>query len=160
LFCTVTTFAALVVFTTWVPNDSVEGDKPTGITPDPVSCAVCGEFGALSLTVSVPKRDPTTVGVKVTEIVQVSFAANVFGDNGQFEVWAKSPEVEIPAMVRGTVWLFCNVRTLTALVAFTDWLPNASDEGDKATGTAPVPVNCVVCGEFGALSLTVNVPVR
>jgi hypothetical protein len=46
------------------------------------------------------------VGVKVIKIVQLSFAASVFGDIGQFEVWAKSPEVEIPAMVRGTVWLF------------------------------------------------------
>jgi hypothetical protein len=43
------------------------------------------------------------VGVKVIEILQLSFAANALGDNGQFEDWAKSLEVEIPAMIRGTV---------------------------------------------------------
>jgi len=94
---------APVVFADWVPNASDEGDKPAGITPVPLNFAVCGEFGALSLTVSVPARAPRAVGVKVIEIVQLSFAANVLGDNGQFEICAKSPEVEIPAMVRGTV---------------------------------------------------------
>ena len=48
----------------------------------------CGEFAALSFTVKVPVRDPVIVGVKVTEIVHVSFAARVFGDIGQFEVCA------------------------------------------------------------------------
>lgn len=31
---------------------------------------------------------------------------------------------------------------------------------DKVTGAVPVPVNVAVCGEFGALSPTVRVPVR
>ena len=103
MFCNVRTSTALVVFTNWMPNPSDGADKPAGVNPVPLNIAVCGEFGALSLTVSVPVRAPRAVGVKVIEIVQLSFAANVFGDKGQFEVCAKSPEVEIPAMVRGTV---------------------------------------------------------
>lgn len=39
-------------------------------------------------------------GVKVIEIVQVSLAPKVFGDSGQFEVCAKSPEAKIPKIVK------------------------------------------------------------
>jgi hypothetical protein len=60
-------------------------------------------LGTLSLTVSVPARAPTVVGVKVTEMVQLSFAAKVFGNNGQFEDSAKSPDVAIAAMAKGAV---------------------------------------------------------
>jgi hypothetical protein len=56
------------------------------------------------LTLSAPVRLPAAVGVKVTEIVQVLLAARVLGDKGQFEVWAKSPEVAIPETVSGVVW--------------------------------------------------------
>ncbi len=103
MFCNVRALTALVVFTDWLANASNETDKPAGVTPLPLRFAVWGELGALSLTVNVPVRVPKAVGVKVTEIVQLSFAANTFGDNGQFEVCAKSPEVEIPAMVTGVV---------------------------------------------------------
>jgi hypothetical protein len=106
LFCRVMLLPALVVLIIWLGKERLAGDRLTGTVPVPLNVAVCGEFGALSRTVSVPVRAPGAVGVKVIEIVHLSFAANVFGDNGQFEVWAKSPEVAIPAMVRGTVWLF------------------------------------------------------
>lgn len=98
-----TVFAALVVLSDRLPNDSDIGDNVTAETPVPVSCSVCGEFEASSLTVSVPVRDPVTAGVKVTEIVQLALGGNAFGDSGQFEVSAKSPEVEMPAIVRATV---------------------------------------------------------
>jgi hypothetical protein len=94
---------ALVVPMAWLPNANDEADKATGVVPVPLSCAVCGEFGALSLTVSVPVTEPVAAGVKLTEIAQLVPAPNVLGDNGQFEVCAKLPVVEIPAMVRGTV---------------------------------------------------------
>lgn len=98
-----TTLAALIIFTDWAPNEIDEGDKPAGTTPLPVNFAVWGEFEALSLTVSVPVRAPRTEGVNVTEMVQLSFTANVLGGIGQFEVWVKSPDVEIVPMVRGAV---------------------------------------------------------
>ena len=93
----------LVVLITWPAKMRLAGDRLAGIVPVPLNVAVCGVLGALSLTVSIPVRPPGAVGVKVTEIVQLTLGASVFGDNGQFEVWAKSPEVEIPAMARGTV---------------------------------------------------------
>ncbi len=67
--------------------------------PVPDRLAACGLVFALSLTVRVPARVPSAVGVNVTEIVQLDPAANVFGDKGQFEVCAKSPEAEIPEIV-------------------------------------------------------------
>ena len=103
LFFTVKVFAVLVVPNTWLPKERLAADRVTEPVPVPLNCAVCGVFGALSLTVSLPVRAPSAVGVKVTEMVQLDFAANVLGDNGQFEVWAKSPEVKIPEIVRGTV---------------------------------------------------------
>ena len=75
----------------------------TGDVPIPLNFAVCGEFEAVSLTVSPPVRAPRAVGVKVTEMLQLSLAPKVFGERGQVEVSAKSPEVEIPEIVRGTV---------------------------------------------------------
>jgi hypothetical protein len=160
LFSNVSDLAVLVPFTDWLANVIDVLDKLAGIIPVPLSCAVCGEFAASSLIVSDPVRTPSTVGVKVTEMLQVSFAANVLGARGQFEVCAKSPEVETTPMVKGTVSLFCKVSTLAALTPFTDWLPNTIDDADKLAGTIPVPLNCAVWGEFEASSVTVKVPVR
>jgi hypothetical protein len=61
------------------------------------------------------------VGVKVTEIVQLDPPASVLGDAGQFEVCAKSPEVEIPKIVSGPDWLFFSVIVLGTLVVVTTW---------------------------------------
>ena len=94
-----------------------------GVTPVPFNFAVCVEFAALSLTVSSPVRAPRAVGVKVIEIVQLSFAASVLGDSGQFEVWAKSPEIEIPVIVKGTVWVLVRTMALAGLVVCTTQLP-------------------------------------
>jgi hypothetical protein len=94
------------------------------------------------------------------EIVQLAPAPNVLGDNGQLEVCAKSPEAEIPKIVSGTVWVFCRIMLLPALVVVITWLGKVRLAGDRVTGTVPVPLNFAVCGEFAALSLTVSVPVR
>ena len=51
--------------------------------PVPVSGTICGLKAALSVTVSVPVRAPTTVGANVTFIVQVPAAASVAGLTGQ-----------------------------------------------------------------------------
>jgi len=123
LFCNVRTKAALVVFTNWTPNPSDGADKAAGVTPIPLKFAVCGEFTTLSLTVSVPVRVPRTVGVKVIASVQLSLAASVFGDSGQFEVWAKSPEIEIAVMVKGTVWLLVRTTVFAVLMVCRTQLP-------------------------------------
>lgn len=114
----------------------------------------------MSFTLSVPVRLPGAVGVKVTEIAQLAPAPRVLGDTGQFEVCPKLPEAEILEIVSGTVWLFFRVTLFAVLVVFITWLAKARLAGDKLTATVPVPLNCAVCGVFGALSLTVSVPVR
>jgi hypothetical protein len=133
--------------------------KPERV-PVPDRLAVCGLPGALSEMDKVPVRVPSAVGVKVTEIAQLAPAPNVLGDNGQVEVCAKSPEVETPQIVSGTVWVFFRVTLFPVLVVLITWLAKVRLTGDRLTGTVPVPIKLAVCGEFGALSLTVSVPVR
>jgi hypothetical protein len=133
--------------------------KPERV-PVPDRPPACGLVLALSVMVSVPVRLPKAVGVNVTEISQVAPAANVLGDNGQVEVWAKSPDVEIPETVSGTVWLFFRVTLCPGLVVLTTRLEKVRLAGSKVTGAVPVPLSSASCGEFVALSLTVSVPVR
>jgi len=71
--------------------------------PVPDRLTVWGLVLALSVMLRVPPRVPSAVGVNVTEIVQPKPAAKVFGEMGQFDVWPKSPEVEIAEMVSATV---------------------------------------------------------
>src|ERR1700676_2474461 len=133
--------------------------KPERV-PVPDRLAVCGLPGALSEMDKVPVLVPSAVGVKVTEIAQVAAAPNVLGDNGQVEVCAKSPEVETPQIVSGTVWVFFRVTLFPVLVVLITWLAKVRLAGDRLTGAVPVQIKLAVCGEFGALSLTVSVPVR
>jgi hypothetical protein len=49
--------------------------------------------------VRLPVLVPSATGVNLTEIVQLDPPANVLGDIGQFDVCAKSPEVEMPEIV-------------------------------------------------------------
>ena len=52
-----------------------------------------------------------------------------------------------------------SVIALAVLLVPTNWLPNASEVGDKVTaGAVPVPVRAAVWGLLGALSVTVSVP--
>jgi hypothetical protein len=127
----------------------------------PDKLTICGLVLALSVMVRFPVRVPRVVGVNVTEIAQVAPAANVLGDSGQVvDACAKSPEVEIPEIVSGIVWLFFRVTLFLALAVPISWLAKVRLAGDKLTGAVPVPLKVVVCGEFETLSLTVRVPVR
>jgi hypothetical protein len=99
---------------------------------------------ALSAIAKIPVREPTAVGVKVTEIAQLAPAPNVAGDNGQVDAGAKLAVVEILAMVSGTVWLFLRVTLFAALVVVTIWLPKERVAFDKLTGAIPVPLNGMV----------------
>ena len=83
----------------------------------------------MSVIVSAPVRTPEAVGVKVTEMVQVCFAASVFGDNGQLEVDAKSPEVDIPPTVSGTVWVLFRTTVLAGVVVWTTQFPKETLDG-------------------------------
>jgi hypothetical protein len=161
VFFTVTTLAALVVPSVCAANVSVVGVAVTitGAVPVPVSFTVCGEFVALSMTVTVPVSVPAAWGVNVTVTEQLAPALRVAG---QLLVCAKSP---VDAIVIGvaTVPVSFTVTTLPALVVPTICAANVSLAGVAVTMTTaatPVPVSFTVCGEFVAVSVIVSVPVR
>src|SRR2546423_14378025 len=78
--------------TFWLPKSGTgDGERLGGATPVPETPAVWGLLLAFSVTVNVALREPVTVGVKVTLMVQVALAAKVEGLIGQLLVWPKSP---------------------------------------------------------------------
>ena len=72
-------------------------------TPVPASVTVCGVVGALSVTVSVPVREPVAEGVKRTVIVHEVPAARLAP---QAFVSEKSPVAAIPLMASGAFPVF------------------------------------------------------
>lgn len=98
----VTVLALLVVLTTWLPKSIVPlGENVTGCTPRPDKFAVCGLLLASSEIARVPESNPSAVGVKVTLITQLEWAPT--GDGHPLA--AKSPDVVMLVMFRGTDWL-------------------------------------------------------
>src|SRR5579864_3794733 len=78
LLFSVTVCAALVVFSVWLANVKLAGDKLTAgvpAAPVPARDTVCGLPVALSVMVMVPVCVPVAVGVNVTLIVQLPPAA-------------------------------------------------------------------------------------
>jgi hypothetical protein len=72
----VTVCAALAVPTFWLLKVRLVAVTPAmGALPMPVRLTVCGLLAALSVMVTEAERDPKAVGVKVTLIVQLPFAA-------------------------------------------------------------------------------------
>jgi hypothetical protein len=67
----------------------------------------------LSATVTEPDRAPTAAGVKVTLIEQLAPTASVVP---HVFVWAKSPVIVIPEIVRGALPVFDSVALWTELV--------------------------------------------
>jgi len=65
----------LLLPTTTLPNDTLDGLNVTEGVPVPESATAWGLFLALSVIESVPERVPMVVGVKVTLIVQLAPAA-------------------------------------------------------------------------------------
>ena len=83
------------------------------LTPVPVNPMLCGLPNALLVTVSVSVREPATVGVKVTLIVQFAPAARVAA---QVLVWAKSPLALMPAIFSTAEPLLVRVTLCAVLV--------------------------------------------
>ena len=115
--------------------------------PVPVSGIVCGLPPALSVTVNVPARAPTTVGANVTLIVQFPPAGNVAGPIGQAVapvlVAAKSPEAAIEMIVKGPIPVLVSFTGIAALVVVSIWPPKGRLVGASPTAGAvadPVPL--------------------
>jgi hypothetical protein len=146
-FLSVTAVAALVAPSCVLANATDVGDRVTaGAVPVPVKATVWGLPVALSVMETVPDLAPVAEGVKVTLIEQMAPAAKL---EPQVFVCAKSvllvPVIAMPNMLSVPVPLLVIVTTLAALVAPTNWLPNARDVGDRVTaGATPVPVRAAV----------------
>lgn len=126
------------------------------VDPVPLRLVVCGLLPALSVTVSVPVRVPTTVGVNVTLIVHFALLATAVP---QVLVCAKSPVTLTLSIVNAAVILFVNVTVVGLLVVPTVRLLNVTVAGDSVTACTPVPLRLTVCGLLLALSVMVTAPV-
>lgn len=111
---------------------------------------------SVSLSVIDPDRDPATVGMKVTDILQLDPPAR---DPPQLFVSLKSPLARISEKLRGLLPMFVSVSFRAALVVNTPWFPKFKLGGASWTNV-PVPVKSSVCGEPGSLSANVTPPVR
>ena len=96
----------------------------------PLRVTVCGDPPALSVTASVPVREPATVGVKVTAMVQLTPGATLVP---QLLVWAKSPEAAIEVSVRATCPEFVRVTAWAAVVVPTVCWANVRLVGESVT---------------------------
>ena len=147
LLASVNTFAGLVVPTVRAGYVALAGVNVAATTPVPVSGTVCGLFEALSLTESVPVRDPIWVGVKVTSITQLFPAAKVLPQGFVLVACPKSPLVVMLVMSSVALPLLVSVTAFALLVAATMTVPNVREVGDTLiplTTGFTVRVNVVV----------------
>jgi hypothetical protein len=130
-------------------------DSRPAVDPVPDKLTVCGLLLPLSVTVNVPVRAPTTVGVKVTLI---EHRVPAFTELPQVLVSAKSPVVEMLVIASADARLLASVTESGLLVVPTVRLVNVSLVTDRVTALTPVPLSAMVCGLLLALSVTVTVP--
>jgi len=117
VFFRVTVFAALVVFTRWLPKVKLVLDKLTeGAVPVPERVTVCGLLLALSETVIAPDRSPVVVGVNVMLIVQFPPAAT---EVPQVLLCAYCVLAAMLVILRAAVPVFVSVTLCAALGVFT-----------------------------------------
>ena len=114
-----------------------EIDTSVGEAPVPVSETLCGVRGALSVNCTAPFRVPVTVGVKVTETMQVAPTAMLVG---QLLVCAKSPLATIPVILSTAEPLLVTVIVLAALVVLVVWLGKVRLDGLNEIPATPMPV--------------------
>lgn len=145
------------------------GERLTAGAPAPVPlrATVCGEFGALSLKLSVAVKVPAAVGLKVNVTTQEAPTANVPLPTHDVAPWKSEPLVPV------IVGLLVKVRVavpvfLIVTVCEADAAPTAVDGKVRlvgetvaamVVGAAPVPLMATVCGELGALSTKLSAPV-
>ena len=129
----------------------------------------CGLPLALSVTVSVPVRAPTTVGANVTLMMQFAPAAKVAGLIGQALapalVAAKSPEAAIELIVNGPAPVFVSFTFIALLVVVSIWPPKGTLVWSNPTPGAvadPVPVRLtsMICAVTMPPSVTIAAKAR
>jgi len=118
----VTDCDALVVSTTWSPNERLVevSDTAGGVTPVPLSAMLCGEPGALSVMVTAAESGPAVVGVKCPWMEQFAPAARL--DPQLFANTNEEASVPVTAMLemdRAMVPVLVKVTLCEALVVLT-----------------------------------------
>ncbi len=142
-------------------NVTVAGlnETPGGATPTPLSATLC--VRNWSVTVSDAVRVPTAVGVNVTLIAQLEFAASEFP---QLLVTLKSLEfpgvMDAVMSVSATPPAFVSTTCCAALVVVICCVAKVSDvvESVSVAGVSPTPFNCAVW--VPTLSVMLSVPAR
>jgi hypothetical protein len=152
--------AALVVFTACAAKVRLVGDSVKALplfVPAPESVTVCTELP--TVTITVPARAPTAVGVNVTDAVQLALTPNVV--QPLFEI-AKSPLATILLTVARTVPVLLTVINWAELAVLRAWAANVRPLGVTVTvglGKAePVPPRFTFCGELPPLSKNWRLP--
>src|SRR6267143_3313428 len=149
--------AGLVSPTANVPKLSLVDDRLTGAPPLPVRPTVW--VPALSVTVTLPEAEPTTVGANVTWMVHDAKGAML---PLQLFVWLNGAAATMLVTCSGPVPVLCSVMFFAALV-----VPTACDGKDnvagvtEAPGVVPVPSRGTACVEprFPESSVTISAPV-
>jgi hypothetical protein len=132
---TVTVCGLLAMPSATAPKATLAGETVTALVPVPLRLTVCEPLAALSSIVSVPVRAPPTVGVKVTEMLQLFPAARL---SPQLLVCPKSPVVVMPTMVSVVFPLLLSFTVFAAPVVPTGTDPNFSAVGEAdAFGEGP-----------------------
>jgi hypothetical protein len=163
VFNKVTTCAALVVPTTWLPNDTVVGLRDAdGATPTPERGTLWLVAGLATVIARFADLLPVALGVNVTVILQLALMARVAGKGPQVFVWAKLtglvPLIEMPLICSGAVPGLDRVTVCAGLDVPACSLGNESVPGETlATGSTPVPLSDTVCEATGAANATVRV---
>lgn len=139
LLVKVKVLAALSLPTFVLAKVALAGVNVAAAVPVPESDAVWGLPCALSFTLSVPVREPTWVGVKVTSIVQLLPTVRVVPQ--VFELTAKSPVVVMLLMVRVALPLFFRVSALAVEVDPRTSLPKPTEVGVSVAPGAPPTVS-------------------
>jgi hypothetical protein len=127
---TVTTFSALVVFTTTLPKFTDAGDAIVGATPAPVSAAVSAVLDAVVKTESeVRGTAPTAVGVRVMEILHCEFPASVLPHVVDASLNGDGTVIEW--IVSDVCSPFTSASVWAGLVVPTTTFPRFSDAADR-----------------------------
>lgn len=126
--------------------------------PVPVRLMISGLSAALSVSVTVPARVPTAVGVNFTLIWQLDPAAS---DDLQVVVREKLALATMLAILSAPVPVLVTVTVCAVLVVPTVCAANVKLVVDRlTTGIVPVPERAMACGLLLALSVMVVAPVR
>src|SRR5580698_10250108 len=160
-------FTALVVPCTTLPKLTPGAESAADTTPLPESVASTGPAEELSITVIWPPEvAPVAVGVKITPITQLEFAARlpltVPPAMGQVVLALVSSEKGPPktscVMESTLLWLFLRVSVLVALAVFTTTLPKARAPGLSVVAAIPLPDTVMLCGLLLAFVVMVTAP--